>query len=551
MLGVDLGDPPATNTTAGGSSASLSTNRITVAHTGHPFSNGDTVTFSGGTSVGGASLNGSFTVANATGNSYEILVNTNATAQATGGGGSVTVNASDQVTVAHTGHPFSNGDTVTFSGGTSVGGASLNGSFTVANATANSYTVTSTSQGIAGSGGGGSVTVNASDQVTVAHTGHPFSNGDTVTFSGGTSVGGASLNGSFTVANATANSYTITSTSQGIAGSGGGGSVTVNASDQVTVAHTGHPFSNGDTVTFSGGTSVGGASLNGSFTVANATANSYTITSTSQGIAGSGGGGSVTVNASDQVTVAHTGHPFSNGDTVTFSGGTSVGGASLNGSFTVANATANSYTITSTSQGIAGSGGGGSVTVNASDQVTVAHEDHLFSVGDFVTLSDVASVGGLNLIGTFEIASVTDDAYVITVGSQAIAGQTGGGSSAIYGHTLGPNPFSTTNGSAVVSVADNSHGLSVGDVVQFENSSAVGGLDLNAPFRVSSVTDANNYTITATSTATSTIGGGGGNGVKLILPELASIIDEKIQVSSPRIKIWLLLYQKLQVLRPL
>ena len=48
------------------------------------------------------------------------------------------------------------------------------------------------------------------------------------------------------------------------------------------------------------------------------------------------------MNASDQVTVAHTGHPFSNGDTVTFSGGTSVGGASLNGSFTVANATANS-----------------------------------------------------------------------------------------------------------------------------------------------------------------------------------------------------------------
>ena len=77
-----------------------------------------------------------------------------------------------------------------------------------------------------------------------------------------------------------------------------------------------------------------------------------------QGIAGSGGGGSVTVMP---VTRSRwrTGHPFSNSDTVTFSGGTSVGGASLNGSFTVANATANSYTVTSTSQGIAGSGGGG------------------------------------------------------------------------------------------------------------------------------------------------------------------------------------------------
>ena len=66
----------------------------------------------------------------------------------------------------------------------------------------------------------------------------------------------------------------------------------------------------------------------------------------------------------------------------------------------------------------------------------------------------------------------------------------------------------------------------MGDVVLFDNSSAVGGLDLNAAFRVSSVTDVNNYTIVATSTATSTVGGGGGNGVGLTLPELASIVDE-------------------------
>ena len=50
------------------------------------------------------------------------------------------------------------------------------------------------------------------------------------------------------------------------------------------------------------------------------------------------------MNASDQVTVAHTGIRF-NGDTVTFSGGTSVGGASLNGLHRC-NATANSYTAT-------------------------------------------------------------------------------------------------------------------------------------------------------------------------------------------------------------
>ena len=431
-------------------------------------------------------------------------------------------------------HGLEAGDTISISGTSNFLGVDVNGTYTVHSVRGiHQFRIALTGidfpdpTGTLQSGGGSSGVLKT-NRVSVTHNGHPFSNGDTATFSGGASVGGESLNGNFTVANATTNSYEFLLGSNATANTtGGGGSVTVNASDQVTVAHTGHPFSNGDTVTFSGGSSVGGASLNGSFTVANATANSYTVTSTSQGIAGTGGGGSVTVNASDQVTVAHTGHPFSNGDTVTFSGGSSVGGASLNGSFTVANATANSYTVTSTSQGIAGTGGGGSVTVNASDQVTVAQEDHLFSVGDFVTLSNIASVGGLNLTGTFEVASVTDDAYVITVGSQAIAGQAGGGNSANYSHTLGPNPFSTTSGSAVVSVADNSHGLSVGDVVQFDNSSAVGGLDLNAAFRVSSVTDANNYTITATSTATGTIGGGGGNGVGLTLPELASVIDDK------------------------
>jgi hypothetical protein len=361
---------------------------------------------------------------------------------------------------------------------------------------------------------------------------HGLQAGDKITVSGTTNAFGADLNGTYTVHSVRTSDVIYIDVGVDLGSppatheAAGGNSGTF-VTNRVQVNHAGHPFSDGDTATFSGASSVGGQSLNSSFTVQNQSTNAYEFLLGSPGSsAATGGGGSVSVNASDQVTVAHTGHPFSNGDTVTFSGGSSVGGASLNGSFTVANATANSYTVTSTSQGIAGTGGGGSVTVNASDQVTVVQEDHLFSVGDFVTLSDVASVGGLNLTGTFEIASVTDDAYVITVGSQAIAGQTGGGSSATYGHTLGPNPFSTTSGSAVVSVADNNHGLSVGDVVLFDNSSAVGGLDLNAAFRVSSVTDVNNYTIAATSTATSTVGGGGGNGVGLTLPELASIVDE-------------------------
>ena len=101
-VGVDLGSPPATNENGGGSSGTYATNRVQVNHAGHPFNDGDTATFSGASSVGGQSLNGSFSIENQSTNAYEFLLGSPATATATGGGSSVTVNASDQVTVAHT-----------------------------------------------------------------------------------------------------------------------------------------------------------------------------------------------------------------------------------------------------------------------------------------------------------------------------------------------------------------------------------------------------------------------------------------------------------------
>ena len=428
------------------------------------------------------------------------------------------------------GHGLEAGDTITISGTSAFLGVDVNGTYTVHSVRGvNQFRIalvgidfpspTGTTQSGGGSGG-----VLKSNRVQVTHNGHPFSDGNTATFSGASSVGGQSLNSSFTVQNQSTNAYEILLGSPATAtATGGGGSVTVNASDQVTVAHTGHPFNNGDTVTFSGGASVGGVSLNGSFTVANKTSDSYTITASSKGQAGSGGGGSVTVNASDQVTVAHTGHPFNNGDTVTFSGGASVGGVSLNGSFTVANKTSNSYTITASSKGQAGSGGGSSVTVNASDQVTIAHSGHKFAIGDHVTLSNTSAVGGLSLDGTFEITNIAENSYTITFASKGQAAN-GGGNTVGYGHSLGNNPFTTSNGSPDVTVTHKGHGLSVGDVITYSNSSAVGGLDLNKTFRVSGVSNSDTYTITAQSNATSAVSGGG-TSVGFIPNELSSIVD--------------------------
>ena len=73
------------------------------------------------------------------------------------------------------------------------------------------------------------------------------------------------------------------------------------------------------------------------------------------------------------------------------------------------------------------------------------------------------------------------------------------------------NPFTTTAGSAVVTVTDANGGYKNGDYVTFSNVSTVGGLDLNGEFNVSltAVSAANTYTITADSAASSSATGGG------------------------------------------
>ena len=75
--------------------------------------------------------------------------------------------------------------------------------------------------------------------------------------------------------------------------------------------------------------------------------------------------------------------------------------------------------------------------------------------------------------------------------------------------SLGSDPFTTANESTAVSVAHTSHGVSAGDSVTFASGDAVGGLDLDATFIVTSVTSANAYVITASSDASSTATGGG------------------------------------------
>lgn len=72
------------------------------------------------------------------------------------------------------------------------------------------------------------------------------------------------------------------------------------------------------------------------------------------------------------------------------------------------------------------------------------------------------------------------------------------------------DPFSTTNGSPIVTVTDTDHGItSAGTRVLFENASAVGGLTIDGEYTVTEVVDEDFFTITAGGNASSTATGGG------------------------------------------
>lgn len=69
--------------------------------------------------------------------------------------------------------------------------------------------------------------------------------------------------------------------------------------------------------------------------------------------------------------------------------------------------------------------------------------------------------------------------------------------------------YSTINGSSVVTITDAAHGAAVNDGVIVLNSISVGGIVLQGPYTITSIVDANNYTINAAAAATATVNNGG------------------------------------------
>jgi hypothetical protein len=154
-------------------------------------------------------------------------------------------------------------------------------------------------------------------------------------------------------------------------------------------------------------------------------------------------------------------------------------------------------------------------TTNTSANVTVTVTNHNLVAGDVVYFENSSAVDGIpaaELNTRHLVASVTNaNAFVVTVTSVANATSTGGGN---VSYSLYPfqqrltDPFTTVNGSDIVTVTDFNHGAINGDTVFFSGASAVGGLTINGGYEITYV-DSNTYTIDTDSPASSSATGGG------------------------------------------
>jgi hypothetical protein len=164
----------ATGTLTNALTTTIDSNLIAVADSSQTLANGDWVFLSASAAVGGVTVNGYYPVSGVSGTGYNITVPIAASSSASSGGGTITygyprvtltnpfttTNGSPTVNVNQTNHGATAGSYVDFSGGSAVGGLTLNGEFVIASVVdANNYTITASSNATSGATGGGSVIV--------------------------------------------------------------------------------------------------------------------------------------------------------------------------------------------------------------------------------------------------------------------------------------------------------------------------------------------------------------------------------------------------------
>jgi hypothetical protein len=167
------------------------------------------------------------------------------------------------------------------------------------------------------------------------------------------------------------------------------------------------------------------------------------------------------------------------------------------------------------------------ITLTASGTVLTVSDSAAenLQVGDFVTIAGAGTIGGVNVNGEYQIATVISSiSYTVTLATSASGSNAAAGITLSYqintgfdvttvgtGWGTGPwspyltatltNPFATTNGSSTITVTQAGHGLTTGQYVYFASISdtSVGGISntvLQKAFQVTYV-GVNSYTISA------------------------------------------------------
>lgn len=147
-------------------------------------------------------------------------------------------------------------------------------------------------------------------------------------------------------------------------------------------------------------------------------------------------------------------------------------------------------------------------TVSGSATVTIVDTGSNITSYDSVFIQTQIAVGGLVLFGVYPTTAIGANSYSIqatdALGNPALATATVNNAGAVP-------TFTTTSGSALVSVTLAAHGLVVGDTFTVLVSTTVGGIVIYGNYSVASVTNANSFVIQGSSAATSSAGPTGMN----------------------------------------
>jgi hypothetical protein len=119
------------------------------------------------------------------------------------------------------------------------------------------------------------------------------------------------------------------------------------------------------------------------------------------------------------------------------------------------------------------------------------------TINDSVLFNTPIAVGGLILSGLYKIVSITGvHSYTITASKNATGTVNNAGAVPV---------FTTTNASSIVSVLLTAHGVSSGIAVVFPIATVGNGVTIQGAYTVNTVTDSNDFTITAQATANASL----------------------------------------------